>query len=50
MTREDISEQKIKSLELEHADWGLDNNEFFDGIFFRNDYGLILKSHPSNYS
>lgn len=47
MRKKDLSEETIKTIEFEHRGVGLENGEFYDGHFFRDNCGSILPSHPS---
>lgn len=43
----DLTDKEIKNIEFENRGKLLENGEFFDGSFFRDNYGNILKNHPS---
>jgi len=48
-TRDELTEEQIRELELEHRNWGLEDGVFFDGSRFRDAEGRSLKNHPSNF-
>jgi len=45
-TREELSEDDIRNLELENRNWGLEDGVFFDGSRFRDCEGVSLPHHP----
>ena len=46
-TRDELSEDDIRNLELENRSWGLEDGVFFDGSRFRDCEGVSLPHHPS---
>lgn len=46
MTKNDLSKEIIKEIEFENRIIGLENGEFYDGQFIRNQDGEILEHHP----
>ena len=47
VAEEELDEDRVKELQVEYREWGLDNGEFFDGYLFRNEFGDPFKEHPS---
>lgn len=47
MTKKDLSEERIRELEVAACDWGLVDGENFDGTIFRDAFGTPLRHHPS---
>lgn len=47
LTRENLTEQQIKDLEIAHRGWGLGDEIYFDGQYFKDWDGNILPHHPS---
>lgn len=45
-TREELTEEQIRELELEFRSWGLEGGTFFDGSRWRDCEGNSLKNHP----
>ncbi|CAK91731.1 unnamed protein product (macronuclear) [Paramecium tetraurelia] len=46
LTKNDLSKEIIKEIEFENRIIGLENGEFYDGQFIRNQDGEILEHHP----
>lgn len=44
---DELDEDKIRELQIQYQDWGLENGDFFDGFLFRNEYGDPYREHPS---
>jgi len=45
-TRNELTEEQVRELELENRNWGLEDGVFFDGSRFRDAEGRSLKNHP----
>ena len=43
----DLDQETKRRLEVDNRDVGLDGGTFFDGYFFRDVMGSLLKSHPN---
>ncbi|CAD8125658.1 unnamed protein product [Paramecium sonneborni] len=46
LTKNDLSKEIIKEIEFQNRIVGLENGEFYDGQFIRNQDGEILEHHP----
>ncbi|CAD8202926.1 unnamed protein product [Paramecium pentaurelia] len=46
LTKNDLSKEIIKEIEFQNRIIGLENGEFYDGQFIRNQDGEILEHHP----
>lgn len=47
VAKDELDEDKMRELQVEYQEWGLENGDFFDGFLFRNEYGDPYKEHPS---
>jgi hypothetical protein len=47
VVKKEIDEDKIRELQVEYQNWGLEEGEFFDGFLFRNQFGEPYEGHPS---
>ena len=48
-TKETLTLEEIKKLEIDNRGRGLDEGEFFDGLRFRDCEGNYLQNHPSKF-
>jgi hypothetical protein len=46
-TKEDLTPEEVRELEIKFRGWGLEGGDFFDGARFRDMMGGFYPNHPS---
>lgn len=45
----DLTEEKLREIQVEYQNWGLKEGQFFDGFLFRDEFGAPFAHHPGKH-